>query len=141
MKSMFSLSASVFVFSLLFSLFAMLARGQTILPLGVPVVSTTPVAQGNFVYYQFNASAMIPQLQGNEQLGIALTALSGDPDLYISTTGNPTTNSYNWVGTWYGGDLIRIGYTQGYQSTATFYVGVYGNTQASYSILAYKITS
>lgn len=99
---------------------------HTILTSSVPI--TDSVAARQYHYYSYDAT------DNTVGLVFTLTALSGDPDLYISTlTAYPNTTTYQYRSTNFGNDSVSIAADQ--VSVGMYYVAVYGFSSTQYSIV------
>lgn len=72
----------------------------------------------------------------DKELQIVVTPLNGDPDLLVSRS-NPQVNftDYEWISRSFGGDAVTIASTF-HQGTEAYYIGVYGFSACSFTILA-----
>lgn len=90
----------------------------------------------DYVYYS------IPGMHSLEQdLTIAVTPFSGDPDLYVSIKEkHPTMTDYTWSRAHLGGDTITIPAENadgcGAKENCVYYIGIYGYAAATYTVLA-----
>jgi len=68
-------------------------------------------------------------------LTISTTALSGDPDIYVSTMGNPSPTNYEWASTRYGSDTLSISPTL---LGGNYYIAIYsaGTQATTYDLVA-----
>jgi len=71
-------------------------------------------------YYKFTPVT----INGNQAFTTILTALSGDPDLFISTMDLPTLTSYQYKSARFGSDLIQIN-NNNPDAPKLYYIGVY----------------
>ena len=71
------------------------------------------------------------------QLFVSLTCLSGDADLFVSTTPGPTKDNHIWGQTRWGSDAITIYPEDSHFCSGCYYfISVYGFEEALYTILA-----
>lgn len=109
---------------------------------------------GQVIRHEYNYY-MFPLQYKYEDFTIALTAFSGDPDLYIFLSPDnpqPTRNSYDFRSRGIGSDVITIPWGGGIQSKCPalpdvynhgdpthcmVYLGVYGQSPSHYSIVVY----
>lgn len=87
---------------------------------------------------------------------ISVTPFTGDPDVYVTACGmqadgtvpptcavHPTNTSYTWAHRSYGADTLAINWASegacvpSAEVSCDFYIGVYGFTASSFSIMAY----
>jgi len=68
-------------------------------------------------YYKFT--------EGNHGFTTILTALSGDPDLYISTIDYPTLTNNQYHSNMWGSDLIHINNNNNPNAPKVYFIGVY----------------
>jgi hypothetical protein len=69
----------------------------------------------------------------NAILTVSLTALSGDPDLTIALTPNPSRQNGTWKSIAWGSDIITIPSTV----IGTYYISVFGFTSSSFALTAH----
>jgi hypothetical protein len=108
-----------------YSVVASTAESTTTLQDNVPVRAN--VAQGRYNYYRFNNPS------DGAALAVSVTVFSGDADLTVSTRPSPTLSNGSWVSIVSGGDTITIPSAD----VGFHYIGVYGFTNASYSVVAH----
>jgi hypothetical protein len=108
-----------------FSIVVSTAEATTTLQDSVPVRAS--VAQRRYNYYRFNNPA------AGASLEVSVTVFSGDADLTVSTSPTPTLYNGSWVSISTGGDTIAIPSAD----AGWHYIGVYGFTNASYSVVAH----
>jgi len=80
-------------------------------------------------YYEFD---IVSNTMG---FSVPLTALTGDPDLYISRSSLPSLTNYDFLSNRFGSDFIHISPAE-FKGTKKFYIGVYGYTTATFTIMA-----
>jgi hypothetical protein len=116
-----------------YTLTATSSGGYTQLIAGIP--ATGFVSAGSYAYFNFTPSTP-------DNFTIAVTALSGDPDVYVSAT-NPAPNqgagNYTWAAASDADEIIRIGTADpNFRAPPAWYaIGVYGwGGNTSFSVLA-----
>jgi hypothetical protein len=93
---------------------------------GIPV--TASVMRGDYNYFVYGISR--PGLE----LSIFLTALTGDPDLYVSfVDDHPSTESFNWSSTYTGADLVVIDNA----TVGNYYIAVRAYLNSTFTVTAY----
>eukprot|EP01027_Heterolobosea_sp_BB2_P001870 GEZU01002793.1.p1 GENE.GEZU01002793.1~~GEZU01002793.1.p1 ORF type:complete len:144 (+),score=16.15 GEZU01002793.1:141-572(+) len=98
-------------------------------------IANGTVAQQSVDYYVLNGP--LPLAQG-QTIIFVLSPRSGDADIFISTSPNPTPANAFWSSTSAAGDIIEINATDPhYNVNASYYIGVHGSTDSDYTILAY----
>ena len=108
------------------------ASSQGVSTLANAVAQSGYVSVGAYAYFNFT-----PGFTGN--FTIFCTALTGDPDLYVSTSGLPSNSSYMWGSATDVDEVIRITTTDPkYQPPpASYLIAVYGYSgNVSFSVLA-----
>lgn len=110
-----------------FSLTALLTNGENgvvALSLGEPQSGT--ILEGKWRYYLLTLFTI-----ETSDLLFTVSKIYGDPDLYITNTGElPTLDEHQWSSAMSGGEVIRIGDAPG----ANYIVGVYAYHTSSYSL-------
>ena len=111
----------------------------TSLTLTAGVSVTDHVERGEADYFTFYMDAQ------DNALKIVVTPISGDPDVFVSTTvrkPSPPTN-FTWASTAYGGDVLVIDPTLDMKACrhCNYYIAVVGVTPSTYSITASSFTS
>jgi hypothetical protein len=104
----------------IYTLTATTSVGVTQLVSGLPV--TGYVGQGRYAYFNFTAPTA-------DNFTIFVTALNGDPDVYVSATvARPTTGSYTWSAATGADEVIPIGTNDpNYLPPPNYYmIGVFG---------------
>jgi len=71
-------------------------------------------------------------------LTIQVTAFTGDPDLYVSRypVTRPNVTTATWIRRSYGDDFVTIMYGTPHSGPGRYFIGVYGYSNTSYSVLA-----
>jgi len=90
------------------------------------VATQGTVEHNEMAYYKFRVSS------SGMSLGITVTTLSGDPDLYVSDHALPLKedpNTWNWTARYFGGDHVHIDVVE----PGWYYIGVYGFGEGSCS--------
>jgi hypothetical protein len=99
------------------------------------VATSGIVSLNEYKYYKFSAPSSFSSF---DDIKIAVTATTGDPDLFVSKTNPYPTSAFStYSGTTIGSDSVTVNYLSWYSAT-TFYIGVKGTTAATYSV---KVTS
>jgi hypothetical protein len=96
---------------------------------GIPIQSS--VSKGAFDYYTFQLE------QEDQRIRISVTPLSGDPDLFVSTTHiRPNGINSTWASAGYGTEIVSIDTTADIEACihCRYFVGVQGSQAAHYSI-------
>jgi len=89
-----------------------------------------------YVYYSFFNAVQFAQIS------ISLTMVSGDADLYVSTTQLPTEESYVWRSSNFGNDVKVILYDDPqYCWNCEYFVGVYGYKNSTFTLLVSTTSS
>lgn len=97
---------------------------------GIPLSST--VLQGSYRFY----SLPIPHIAEDQSLVFSLSALSGDPDLYVSLrTQQPRIDHNDYKGERYGSEQLTVVWDDKMTSDGSIYIGVYGYTDAEYTLI------
>jgi hypothetical protein len=95
---------------------------------GVPRSSWANAQQ--YKYYKFTLTYSMADMT------ILVTPMTGDPDLYVSTTSQvPSTNNYQWKAVAYGSDAINIDYTDPNYIQGTYYIAVYAYTNTTFTLV------
>ena len=90
------------------------------------------VYKGEYAYY----SVIVPP---GRSLEVACTALTGDPDLYICTSGMtmyPTHQKHSWRAMNMGDDMVRIDANDPDAKPGKYYIGVLGMKDTFFQIVA-----
>ncbi len=90
-------------------------------------------------YEQFVLPAMPQPLAAGEELIFILTPISGDVDMYLSTTTPPTKEHNDWKAENGGYDVIKLTTaTPGYKNDK-YYIGIFGASErkSTFTIMAY----
>jgi hypothetical protein len=113
-----------------FSLVASTSQGVVTLQDGVPFTDWTP--RGQFEYFQISVPVAPAALL------VSITPLTGDPDLYMSTTvTRPNTTAFTWRSMFFGADAIAVdSYRDPNFRVGTYFIGVHSFTESSFSITA-----
>lgn len=122
-----SISISVTSFTARSTFIITVSTGESVTTLqdGVPV--SGQVSQFTYRYYSFMCST------SGASVSITLTSLTGDADLTVSLSPNPTLSNGTWVSLAQGNDMIVA-----HQVPAgLMYIGVFGFTNSSYSLVAH----
>jgi hypothetical protein len=106
--------------------------------------SSTTGAVASSVGYKYYKFTVPSSFSSGSSIKITLTAISGDPDMYVSrTVPYPTSSSYTYSGTTTGSDTVTIPYYSWYSGN-TFYIGVKSassSSTASYTIKYAEVSS
>jgi len=93
---------------------------------GVPQSDT--LQQGHWDYFSFDVPT------AGVDVSIIITAITGDPDLYVSSlTDRPNQTNFQYAGFAFGGDAIAIENSP----NTTWYIGVYAYLNTTFTIAAY----
>ena len=96
---------------------------------GIPVPGV--VASGSYKYFSYSVQDI------NTFLFITVSTITGDPDLYVSTSNNkPNVTSYQWRSTYSGSDTVVVKPTDKYFKTGIYYISIYAYTDSTFSISA-----
>lgn len=90
------------------------------------------VKQGKYQYYSFDFD------RPEDTIVLTLTAMTGDPDLYVSVDKDPTRDSSDFSAFMEGRDMLVITKHERVAkglSTGLYHVGVYGSREATYTLL------
>lgn len=104
---------------------------HTLIALRAGVSVTDHVIVGELDYYTFLLDSDFSSLK------ISLTTVSGDPDLFVSTTiKRPGVGNYTWLSYRYGSDTLIIDPSKDSSACThcTYYIAVYGAYESTYSI-------
>ncbi|RYY38844.1 hypothetical protein EON62_00200 [archaeon] len=97
---------------------------------GIPTIGI--VANAEFRYYTFTSTV-------DTNISVTLTALAGDPDIFLSTTTpQPSMVNYDWAGAGFMNEFVRIHTTDAayVAPPGTYYISVYGwGATNSYSLV------
>lgn len=97
---------------------------------GIPL--TSAVLQGSYRYYALPLAHMTE----DQSLNIALSALAGDPDLYVSLlTQQPRLEMCEYRAEEYGSEQLTVVWDDKMHSDGWVYIGVFGYTDAEYSLV------
>ena len=89
------------------------------------------IYQGRYEQFEFDVN------DASLDLTVTVTALGrGDPDLYISTSPNPSRDNYIWAATSYMADSITIPHTHPRYKAGPFYISVHAYSNVSFTIMA-----
>jgi len=114
MMSSFKLSLSILVLLCILNVISCTIDVPT-LSNGIGELGEITDKENRWSYYKFT--------EGNRDFTTILTALTGDPDLYMSSTELPTLTSYEYKSAQYGSDLIHL--NNNLDSPKLYYIGVY----------------
>ncbi|CAG9324585.1 unnamed protein product [Blepharisma stoltei] len=119
-----------------YSIVLSVGDGTVILSDDVPY--TDQVSDKSYNFY------MYPIHEDHQEVTISVTALTGDPDIYVSVFPNntrPTKPNFDYASNVFGSDTITLDYNrdikQGCQSTQTscnLYIGIHGYVASTYTI-------
>jgi hypothetical protein len=88
------------------------------------------ILAGKYDYFQFDVS------QSSCRVSFTVTAITGDPDIYISTvTQKPTSTNFERAGTAGGSDQIDYTPSQAAQPR-TYFIGVFAYSNTTFTMLA-----
>jgi hypothetical protein len=108
-----------------YSIVAQTAAATVVLQNGVAQLDN--VQTGAYEYFSFEVN------EPNMNLTITVTALNGDPDLYVSTTtARPTNTDYEYDSIHWGTDSVHLDNA----AVGTYYIGVHGFLASDFSITA-----
>lgn len=96
------------------------------------------VAQGTYVYFTLGVD------QPDADISLTLTALSGDPDMYVRVVTDPTqpgqlpsSQLFTWRSFQFGNDFLQIDHRDpDFCYHCTYTIGVFGYSDSQFSILA-----
>lgn len=113
-----------------YSLTASSTRTLVNLQDGVPLNDHVNARQYEYFSFQVN--------NPNSAVIFSVTAISGDPDVYVSTKlKRPDTQNFTWSATNFGGDVVHIdSQTDRNFIVGTYYIAVYAFTNTSFTITA-----
>lgn len=112
-----------------YSVQAITSLKPTELQSGVPIRSSVAARVTQYFSFLIN--------QPGFDVSISLSALTGDPDLYVSTAPQPGPRNYNWSSLYWGGDMVQIqGNDVRLPVGRRLYIGVYGSTFSNFAIMA-----
>jgi len=96
---------------------------------GFPVEET--LEQEDWAYYTFEVQ------NENTDITIDVSALSGDPDLYVSTNGLPDLDSYTWKNRNFGSDALYISHSDpGACGACSYTIGIFAFSACAFTITA-----
>jgi len=107
--------------------------GEATVTLVNGVAHTDDVQQGEYQYYSFEVA------QANMDVSFTITAINGDPDLYVAlstTTTRPTSSNFDFDSLAWGSDSVHIDNAP----IGTYYIGVYGFQTSQFTITALSQT-
>eukprot|EP00499_Haloplacidia_sp_CaronLabIsolate_P003203 CAMPEP_0196770370 /NCGR_PEP_ID=MMETSP1104-20130614/1097_1 /TAXON_ID=33652 /ORGANISM="Cafeteria sp., Strain Caron Lab Isolate" /LENGTH=2418 /DNA_ID=CAMNT_0042140481 /DNA_START=96 /DNA_END=7352 /DNA_ORIENTATION=+ len=118
-----------------YTLVATTSAGTTLLREGVPIRGS--VARGEYTDYRFEVTAY------RKVVRVQVTALSGDPDLYVGYQPNPRRGAANFTSTYASGDAVSVFsghfpdcYVNPWSgATCTLFISVYGYSDAEFTVL------
>jgi len=97
---------------------------------GIPLTST--VLQGSYRFY----SLPLAHMTEDQSLIVSLSALSGDPDLYVSLqTQQPRLDHCEYKAEGYGSEQLTVVWDDKMHSDGWVYIGVFGYTDAEYTLV------
>jgi hypothetical protein len=109
----------------LYSITASSTASANVLQLGIPQQSF--VSEDQYQYFRVDVSSSA------EPLVLSVTAVTGDPDLYVSMTNQrPTTDDYTWYNIEWGSGVLTLDNP----APGTYYIGVYGWLDSSFVLSA-----
>eukprot|EP00761_Pharyngomonas_kirbyi_P007012 gb/GECH01007021.1/.p1 GENE.gb/GECH01007021.1/~~gb/GECH01007021.1/.p1 ORF type:complete len:2648 (+),score=561.77 gb/GECH01007021.1/:1-7944(+) len=94
---------------------------------GIPLLGG--VDQSDYIFMQF------PMVDNSSDIEISVSSISGDADVYVSTSPDPVRSNATWSSRNYGDELIYISADDpDYMGDTTYYLGVYAASDSIFSI-------
>ena len=110
----------------------LMTKELTVVELRAGAPTDGQVKQGKYQYYFFDFD------RPEDTIVLTLTAMTGDPDLYVSVDKDPTRDSADFSAFMDGPDRLVITKHERVEkslSTGLYHVGVYGSREATYTLL------
>ena len=110
----------------------LMTKESTVVELRTGEPTEGHIQRGKYKYYNFEFD------RPEDTIILTLTAMTGDPDLYVSLGKEPTRESYDFSAFMEGRDMLVITEHDRVQkglSTGNYTVGVYGSSEATFTLL------